>query len=59
MVTSDQTKGAGVSVKAGIQPFRGAGGLLNASSHSKKALDDLFDKDTFEVQSQLVLVFTF
>jgi NAD-dependent SIR2 family protein deacetylase len=58
MVASDQTKGAGVSVAAGIQPFRGAGGILNASSRSGNNLD-LFDKDTFEVQNQLVLVFTF
>jgi NAD-dependent SIR2 family protein deacetylase len=48
-------KGAGVSKAAGIQPFRGSGGLLSVSTHSGEVLD-LFDKDTFQVWRRLVLV---
>jgi len=48
-------KGAGASKAAGIQPFRGSGGLLSDSSHSGNVLD-LFDKDTFQVQRKLELV---
>jgi hypothetical protein len=58
MVPLTPPKGAGVSQAAGIQPFRGSGGLLNASSHSGNVLD-LFDKDTFQVRSRLVPVSSF
>ena len=52
-------KGAGVSKTAGILPFRGKEGLLSfSSSHSANVLD-LFDKDTFQVQKSVVLVFSF
>ena len=47
-----------MSKAAGIPPFRGPGGLLTGSLPSKAgSLLDLFDKDTFQVPSQLVLVF--
>lgn len=52
--------GAGVSNAAGIQPFRGPGGLLTVTgSLSSEAgnLLDPFDKDTFQVELQLVLFF--
>ena len=58
MVPLTPLKGAGVSDAAGIQPFRGSGGLLSVSSHSGNVLD-LFDKDTFQVQRQLLLVLSF
>jgi hypothetical protein len=51
-------KGAGVSNAAGIQPFRGSGGLLSVSSDSGNVLE-LFDKDTFEVWRRLILVLSF
>lgn len=47
--------GAGVSKAAGIPPFRGPGGLFNFSSKAGSMLD-LFDKDTFQVRSQLMLL---
>ena len=48
--------GAGVSKAAGIQPFRGPGGLLTDSRPTKAGnLLDLFDTDTFQVEIQLVL----
>ena len=42
-------KGAGVSKAAGIQPFRGSGGLLSSASRSVNILE-LFDKNTFQVR---------
>jgi len=52
---SDLVTGAGVSKAAGIQPFRGSGGLLRASFKTQNPLD-LFDKDTFQVWGQLALM---
>jgi NAD-dependent histone deacetylase SIR2 len=51
-------KGAGASKAAGIQPFRGSGGLLSVSSRSGNVLD-LFDKDTFQVKRQFLLLLSF
>lgn len=60
MVPLTSTTGAGVSEAAGIQTFRGRGGLFSVSSpgHSGNILA-LFDKDTFQVLRQLALVLPF
>ena len=40
--------GAGVSEAAGIQTFRGPGGLFSEQGNKRDMLE-LFDKDTFQV----------
>jgi hypothetical protein len=54
----DSQAGAGVSKAAGMQPFRGPGGLLTGSRPSKSGnILDLFDKDTFQVKFHFVLFY--
>lgn len=58
MVPLTPLKGAGVSKAAGIQHFRGSGGLLSVASHSGNVLD-LFDKDTFQVWRLVIVLLHF
>jgi NAD-dependent SIR2 family protein deacetylase len=47
-VLSDLTAGAGVSAAAGIQPFRGIGGIYKEN----KKLRDSFEVDCLKVSSE-------